>query len=80
MICDCVNRVHWILSRFCERKIWIIYTCICKCIFDGGKPYQYCNDTQVFHKFVLFAWTPSSTIQQRKLGFSGDCVYIVYVM
>lgn len=38
------------------------------------------DDTQEFYKFVLFAWTPSSTIQQRKLGFSGDCVYIVYVM
>lgn len=38
------------------------------------------DDTQEFYKFVLCAWTPSSTIQQRKLGFSGDCVYIVYVM
>lgn len=38
------------------------------------------DDTQEFYKFVLFAWTPSSTIQLRKLGFSGDCVYIVYVM
>lgn len=35
------------------------------------------DNTHEFYEFVLFAWNPSSTIQQRKLGFSGDCVYML---